>query len=325
MKYSSFFRLVVCMCVVAVFGGLFGCANSPGFSHPPAESTSTPASLVAAQRDSASTSALPLVEPTLPPHFHNSYIHDVAADINAQILTPAMSDQQKILTAYDYLVAHTYFLLPLGLDDWRYQGGEGQPGVFELMGYSPLAYGTGYCEEYAAAMMLLLWDMGFETRYVTGLTPSVDGRWVDHAWLMVKLEGEWYHLDPQLEDNVTQNGRLIYRYFLRTDNYMAQDHRWGERLVAPDGHLYAHDRSDPLEPNQWMDALAASGIDASAPYPACSAEIPRQSARTISKALRPDVNAIANRIDGEQAALAAQNGKDNTILPFVLPYAGRIG
>ena len=71
----------------------------------------------------------------------------------------------------------------------------------------------GSCEDYAAALTVLLQEMGLEAVYVAGLTISVEGDFVDHAWTAVQLRGEWYHLDAQLEDNILRNDFLTYRYF----------------------------------------------------------------------------------------------------------------
>lgn len=71
------------------------------------------------------------------------------------------------------------------------------------------------CEDYAAALTLLLREMGLEAAYVPGLTYSAEGNLVDHAWTLVKVDGVWYHLDSQLEDAISRRGSVGYRYFLR--------------------------------------------------------------------------------------------------------------
>jgi transglutaminase-like putative cysteine protease len=51
--------------------------------------------------------------------------------------------------------------------------------------------------------------MGFEARYVPGLTYSIEGKLVPHAWAMVRLDGSWYHADPQLEDNIIKADQVL--------------------------------------------------------------------------------------------------------------------
>lgn len=88
------------------------------------------------------------------------------------------------------------------------------------------------CEDYAAALTLLLRGMGLEAQYVPGLTYSAEGNLVDHAWTMVKIDGVWYHLDSQLEDNISRRGSVRYRYFLKGDATLSGSHRWGQNLIA---------------------------------------------------------------------------------------------
>lgn len=168
-------------------------------------------------------------------HIQNVYICSVIDEVLAQTITDDMTDVQKVTAVYRRLVTETaFFDEPVGTDIWRYRGDpENIPTIYEIRSISPLLFGIGSCEDYASAFVTLCDRMGFEALYVPGLTYSVEGKLVDHAWAMVKLEGNWYHADPQLEDNIMREGRLRYRYFLKDDRVMGADHRWGAMLEEP--------------------------------------------------------------------------------------------
>ncbi len=61
--------------------------------------------------------------------------------------------------------------------------------------YGALVNGRAVCEGYARAFKLLCQSAGLDCILVTG-----DSRGVDHLWNMVKLEGEWYHVDVTWDD-----------------------------------------------------------------------------------------------------------------------------
>lgn len=104
--------------------------------------------------------------------------------------------------------------------------------------YSLLAHGEGVCQAYALTANRLFDEMGIESVYVTGIAwtrgPEIDP--IDHAWNLVKLDGEWYHLDTTWNDPVHQSGIdvLSYGYFLKSDAAMSVDHAIDNRITYPE-------------------------------------------------------------------------------------------
>ena len=232
------------------------------------------------------------VQPCPFPGEGNPYIRQLARDSIGAFLEPGLPDGQKVQAAYEYVIAHTSFAQPVGLDIWRVRGGGNQPSYLENRALSPLAFGLGSCEDYAAALCLLLEEMGFAAQYVPGITISVSGDFVDHAWCAVELEGQWYHLDPQLEDNIMKGDTLTYRYFLRSDAVMLADHRWGENLVEYGGLTSALIRE--VEKNYQL--------------PACPVDWPRPAARELAQVPRPDRGAILDAVQAEKARYEEEHG-----------------
>lgn len=78
--------------------------------------------------------------------------------------------------------------------------------------------GKGMCMSYALAFQRLMQEMHIPCRYVKGN---------NHAWNLVKVDGEWYNIDVTWDDNTSNR----YRYFLKSD----RDFSGHERLHT---HMY---------------------------------------------------------------------------------------
>ena len=92
--------------------------------------------------------------------------------------------------------------------------------------YGALVEGSAVCNGYAEAMKLLCDLSGVECRMISG---TVDGE--NHAWNLVSIDGEWYHVDVTWDDPVPDGGdRVMYDYLNLSDKEMKADHKWEERL-----------------------------------------------------------------------------------------------
>lgn len=81
------------------------------------------------------------------------------------------------------------------------------------------------CSSYSKLAMYLLNNIGIQTRYVVGSTK--DGS--SHAWNIVKLEDEYYHLDLTFADTSIQGkDGSYYQYINEKDAYMKASHVWDE-------------------------------------------------------------------------------------------------
>lgn len=91
--------------------------------------------------------------------------------------------------------------------------------------------GQGKCAAYTTTTQLLLHMLGIDNRYVHG---DVTTAAMSHAWNLVDVNGEWYHMDTTWSD---PDG---YSYFLLNDEEMGIDHSWPSKedkigLRYPDG------------------------------------------------------------------------------------------
>ncbi|POZ55238.1 hypothetical protein LYSIN_00020 [Lysinibacillus sphaericus] len=85
-----------------------------------------------------------------------------------------------------------------------------------------LSEGKGVCQAYALVLYRMLDMLGFEVQYVPGKV----GEQL-HAWVLVKLDNEWYHIDVTWDDPLPdRKGEVRYNYFLVSDQQLAKDHTW---------------------------------------------------------------------------------------------------
>lgn len=111
------------------------------------------------------------------------------------------------------------------------------------------------CQGYAKGLQYLCQRAGIPVIYVTG-TASYSEPPVDHAWNMVQIGGQWYHVDPTNDDPPT--GATIpvrYEDFLQSDADFLHDHKpgvstQGEQVSYPEFPQVA-EASYPLEQTEY--------------------------------------------------------------------------
>ena len=138
-----------------------------------------------------------------------------------ETITPGMTELQMALNLHDYLVLNTVYDTEGTIADR--DGGSSA--------YDILICGNGVCEGYAQAYNMLLERVGISSIMVT----SYD---MNHAWNLVNIDNEWYHVDTTWDDPVPDaKGRVNHKYFLLSDDEI--------RTTNPDvGRNYIHDKWD---------------------------------------------------------------------------------
>lgn len=134
--------------------------------------------------------------------------------MNNQIGSKA-SDYEKELWIHDYIVTHTAYGYAEGEDAQS-------PNSQAHESYGALVSHKAVCNGYSFAMKLLCNLAGLDCRIITG-----QGNEENHAWNLVKLDGEWYHVDVTWDDpSPDKEGRIIYTYFNINDDRASLGHSW---------------------------------------------------------------------------------------------------
>lgn len=136
---------------------------------------------------------------------------DKAREIAAQYITPDMSDYTIAKTLHDYLVLHCAYDMRLYSGDMPYVSYTASGALLEE---------TAVCAGYAKAYEALLTEAGIPCETVSGY-----GKGGYHAWNIVQIDGDWYHVDTTWDDPTPdREGYVRYNYFLLSDSAMGRDH-----------------------------------------------------------------------------------------------------
>ncbi|MFL0249104.1 transglutaminase domain-containing protein [Clostridium neuense] len=142
------------------------------------------------------------------------YVETQVKQILSQIIKPGMSDLQKEKAIHDYIVLNVAY-------------DESAPDVnLTYSDYNAITKHVAVCEGYALLAYRMLTDSNIEARIVVSDNSENE---VGHAWNMVKINGNWYHLDCTFDDPVPDvKGRVEYDYFNKTDSEIGADgdHHW---------------------------------------------------------------------------------------------------
>lgn len=155
-------------------------------------------------------------------YFYPNYTNTVSDDkklglwvdeIISEIITPNMTDYEKEKAVHDYLITNLeYDSRPTSMI---------AESSFSALG--ALETGIGVCKAYSELMALILNRAGVPCRIVLGY-----GNETEHAWNIVCIDGEIYHVDVTWDDPVTNHKRntIRYDYFNLTDEEINGDHFW---------------------------------------------------------------------------------------------------
>lgn len=130
------------------------------------------------------------------------------AEILSEICDNEMNEEEKVRAVHDWIVLNA-----------RYdETGTGRS-AFDV-----LTLGRAVCHGYALTAFEMLREAGMEVVIIAGL-PAMN-----HVWNMVKICGNWYHLDVTYDDPVPDLPLNVrYDYFLKSDEEMlagSNPHTW---------------------------------------------------------------------------------------------------
>lgn len=148
---------------------------------------------------------------------HQYKIREVRKEFISKYISQDMSDYEKVLAVHDYIINNSKY------DDKLFTTGIVPPESYSS--YGILGLGRGVCEGYAKSMKYLLDGIGIESMIVIG-----ESKGENHAWNLIKIENEYYHVDTTWDDPVTNDGSNVLRYnFLNlNDEEISKTHNWNK-------------------------------------------------------------------------------------------------
>lgn len=107
-----------------------------------------------------------------------------------------MTEVEKVVLAHDYVAANCQY---------------SNTGNLAYTAAGALVDKKAICVGYSRALIVLLKSMGVEAEYVSSQA-------INHAWVKVKVNGNWYHADPTWANTRSSvSGQVTHAFLLRTD------------------------------------------------------------------------------------------------------------
>ena len=178
-------------------------------------------------------------------------ISDLTEKVNwivSNYIRSGMSEREKALVLHNWLICNAHY-------DKTYS-------IFNPEGV--LLHGSGVCQSYADAYTLLLTKAGLMNRPLSGVANNGSGVWGLHEWNLVRINGQWYHVDTTWDDPsvvlragetempaVTGGERTAY--FLITDKKISSDHQWDEGTSADNNQVWTDEDQNLELTNHYTD------------------------------------------------------------------------
>ncbi len=129
--------------------------------------------------------------------FINQFVLSSSEKIVSENIAADISDIEKVKILHDWVCKHTSY-------------GNYDPNAFEQQNDAGIFMGKEVvCEGYARTLNLLLNAADFETYYVSSS---------DHAWNIVKVNNNYFHVDPTWDDGET----ISHDWFMKSDRELKE-------------------------------------------------------------------------------------------------------
>lgn len=155
------------------------------------------------------------------------------AELMGATCLPGMTDWQKAVLVHDYIILHTAY----------------DEELLKNTGYDCLVNGTTACYGYAMLYMDVMNRQGIPCQIVVSHDTG-DG--YGHAWNVVQLDGQWYHVDLTWDDPLPDTaGFVSHDHLLKTD---------AEFQSSPEPHDFEWDvlvetAEEPFEADDFLEGI----------------------------------------------------------------------
>lgn len=156
-------------------------------------------------------------------------IYTRANQIIKENISDSMSEEEKVRVLYNYVINHLdYDTEELEKRDNLILNDEKIIKVYKNKykyinsSYRAFTVGKVVCEGYVSMLIYLLSQIGIEARnvycIVKAFGKSIEG-YYNHSAIKIKINGEWYYFDPQIEEKNQAN-----KYFMQTKEEFSVTH-----------------------------------------------------------------------------------------------------
>ena len=175
----------------------------------------------------------------------------------SEFYSEEMSEEETVIAAHDWLTTHTTYDEDMMLAIPKQSPDSDNP-------YGALIKNCAICRGYTTSFQLLMDILGIETITVSGEADDEE-----HAWNMVHIDGNWYHVDTTWDDFVPdeENRPPFHLYCLVPDYVMEVHHVWDrdsspaadseDKIYYMTHGLFAESTKDSME---YLDNAFEAGL-----------------------------------------------------------------
>lgn len=157
-----------------------------------------------------------------------------ACEIVASNIAKDMPPYMKVYLIHNYIINHCSYA----------ENYENNNDLTVYTAYGALVNGKAVCDGYANAAQVLFNLCNIENIKISGKSKG-EG----HAWNLIKLDNEYYHIDLTWDDPVGPVGLnfLEYDYYNLTDSQIEADHTWDKSAYPKaEGSVYNYKKTTEL-------------------------------------------------------------------------------
>ena len=137
-----------------------------------------------------------------------------------EIIKPEMTELERVIAVHDYIVKLAEYA------QGQYLINKNDKDIYNA--YGLLINNIAVCQGYADTFKMMLDLLKIENYLMQGIAAYPNGL-QEHAWNLVKLDGEYYHIDSTWNDPIGNSKyKSNYKYFLMNDEDIKKDHKWDE-------------------------------------------------------------------------------------------------
>lgn len=162
-----------------------------------------------------------------------------------QLVEPNMTSEELVLLAHDFIAANTAY---------DYKGvlsGNLDQSVFDI--YGVFGEKVAVCQGYALAAEYLLNRHGIKCGVASSKTAN-------HAWNVVKIDDNWYHVDATWDDPVYDNlGTVKHEFLLISQEKLLEKENCDNRkdfITSVKNDYYQNTLGNSFDEEYWMDSAA---------------------------------------------------------------------
>lgn len=131
----------------------------------------------------------------------------------------------------------------------------------EIIG--PLGQGIGVCEGIAKTVKVLCDALGIWCIIAIGEANQEKGIKYRHAWNIVRVGGQYYHLDATFDNSLSTADGIRYDYYLLSDSQFFRDHEpvvWKVPLCTDSDHFYYRQKKLSFTKVEEVQKRAAQAV-----------------------------------------------------------------